>query len=132
MLSYKTMLAFFFLGKQSTWNYKLQFLCSANKRLEVNNAPNVTESKTYLLEQTRHLLISTNIKASKNLQKEEKQSTDSANSKYCRFYSRHHKGKLESDHHIAYSAVKLGKKKENQGFSFLYSFIPNCIQNNMI
>lgn len=77
MLSYKTILAFFFLGKQSTSNYKLQFLCSVNKRLEVNNAPNVTESKIYLLEQTRHLLISTNIKASKkNLQKEEKQSTD--------------------------------------------------------
>lgn len=61
----RTMLAFFFLGKQSTWNLKLQFLCSANKRLEVNNAATVTENKTYLLEQTRYLLISTNIKALK-------------------------------------------------------------------
>lgn len=68
----RTMLAFFFLGKQSTWNLKLQFLCSANKRLEVNNAATVTENKTYLLEQTRYLLIPTNIKAFLKVCKKEK------------------------------------------------------------
>lgn len=59
-----------FLGKQSTWNYKLHFLCSANRRLEVNNAPTVTEKKTYLLEQTRYLLISTNSKGLKSAKRE--------------------------------------------------------------
>lgn len=59
----QTLLASSFLATQSTWNYKLQFLCSANKRLEVNNAPTVTENKSYLLEQTRFLLIPTNSKA---------------------------------------------------------------------
>lgn len=64
---------FLFLGKQSTWNYKLQFLCSANNtRLEVNNAATVTENKIYLLEQTSYLLISANIKALKTTAKREK------------------------------------------------------------
>lgn len=58
MLCYRTSVAFFFSRKQSTWNFKM---CSISnriiKRLEVNNAPTVTDNKTYLLEQTRYLPI---------------------------------------------------------------------------